>query len=46
MEQTKIFHGQILSTYGSVSLEFSKDDMTVKLKLIAPFEKDSEFHIS
>ena len=43
MEQIKTFHETMLSTYGKASVEFSKDNMTVKLKLIAPFEKISNF---
>lgn len=43
MEQIKTFHEQMLSTYGNTSLEFDKDDMTVKLTLVAPFEKIANF---
>lgn len=43
MEQIKSFHESMLSTYGKASVEFSKDDMTVKLRLVAPFEKISNF---
>lgn len=43
MEQIKSFNEQMLSTYGKATLEFSKDDMAVKLILTAPFDKISNF---
>lgn len=43
MEQIKTFHEQMLSTYGRASLEYDKDDMTVKLTMRAPFEKIANF---
>jgi len=43
MEQIKKFHEQVLSAYGKASLEFNKDDMTVKLIFTAPFEKIANF---
>lgn len=43
VEQIKSFHEQSLSTYGKVSVEFSLDDMTISLKMIAPFEKLANF---
>lgn len=43
MEQIKSFNEQMLSTYGKATLEFSKDDMAVKLILTAPFDKIANF---
>ena len=43
VEQIKNFHEQSLSLYGKVSVESSLDDMTISLKMIAPFEKLANF---
>jgi len=43
MEQIRAFHEQMLSTYGRASLEFDRNDMTVKLTMKAPFEKIANF---
>lgn len=43
MEQIRAFHEQMLSAYGRASLEYDKDDMTVKLTMKAPFEKIANF---
>ncbi len=43
MEQIKNFHEQSLSTYGKASVEFDIDNMTISLKMIAPFEKLANF---
>lgn len=43
VEQIKSFHERSLSTYGKVSVESSLDDMTISLKMIAPFEKLANF---
>lgn len=43
MEQIKNFHEQSLSAYGKASVEFDKDNMTISLKMIAPFEKLANF---
>jgi hypothetical protein len=43
MEQIKAFHERMLSAYGRASLEFDRNDMTVKLTMKAPFEKIANF---
>ncbi len=43
MEEIKIFHEGMLSSYGKASLEFDKDNMTIKLTMKAPFEKIANF---
>jgi len=43
MEQIKDFHERSLSTYGKACVEFDKDNMTIALKMIAPFEKLANF---
>lgn len=43
MDQIKDFHERSLSTYGKASVEFDKDDMTISLKMVAPFEKLANF---
>ena len=43
MEQIKNFNEQMLSTYGNASVEFDKNSMTIKLKMMAPFEKLANF---
>jgi hypothetical protein len=43
IEQIKNFHEQSLSTYGKVSIESDEDNMTISLKMIAPFEKLANF---
>lgn len=43
MEKLKIYQEQALSIFGEASIGFNRDNMTVKLSLIAPFEKISNF---
>ena len=43
MEKTKSYQEQMLSTYGKASMEFNKKDMSVKISMMAPFEKISNF---
>lgn len=43
MDQIKDFHERSLSTYGKASVEFDKDNMTISLKMTAPFEKLANF---
>lgn len=43
MEPIKDFHERSLSTYGKASVEFDKDNMTISLKMTAPFEKLANF---
>lgn len=43
IEQIKDFHKRSLSTYGKASVEFNRDDMTISLSMVAPFEKLANF---
>lgn len=43
IDQIKNFHEQSLSTYGKASVEFDEDNMTISLKMVAPFEKLANF---
>ncbi len=43
MEKLKIHQEQMLSIYGKASIEFNKKDMSVKISMVAPFEKISNF---
>lgn len=43
IEQIKDFHERSLSTYGKASVEFDRDNMTIVLKMVAPFEKLANF---
>ncbi len=43
IDQIKDFHERSLSTYGKASVEFDRDNMTVVLKMVAPFEKLANF---
>ncbi len=43
MEHIKDFHERSLSSYGKASVDFDMDDMTISLKMIAPFEKLANF---
>jgi len=43
MEKTKSYQEQILSMHGKASIEFDKKDMSVKISMMAPFEKISNF---
>jgi len=43
IEQIKNFHEQSLSAYGKASVDFDAENMTISLKMIAPFEKLANF---
>ena len=43
IEQIKTFHEHSLSTYGKASVEFNRENMTISLTMIAPFEKLANF---
>jgi len=43
IEKIKDFHERSLSTYGDVHVEFDRDNMTISLKMTAPFEKLANF---
>lgn len=43
MEKLKSYQEQMLSVYGKASMEFNKEDMSVKISMMAPFEKVSNF---
>ncbi len=43
IEKIKDFHERALSTYGRACLESDIDNMTISLKMIAPFEKLANF---
>lgn len=43
MEKLKSYQEQMLSTYGKASMEFNREDMSVKISMLAPFEKVSNF---
>ena len=43
IEQIKDFHEQSLSAYGKASVEFDRENMTISLKMMAPFEKLANF---
>lgn len=43
MEKLKNYQEQMSSIYGKASMEFDKKDMSVKISMIAPFEKISNF---
>jgi hypothetical protein len=43
IEQVKDFNEQSLSAYGKASVEFDRENMTISLSMIAPFEKLANF---
>ena len=43
IEQIRDFHEQSLSAYGKASVEFDRENMTISLKMMAPFEKLANF---
>jgi hypothetical protein len=43
IEQVKNFNEQSLSTYGKASVGFDRENMTISLSMIAPFEKLANF---
>ena len=43
IEKIKDFHERSLSTYGNALVKFDRDNMTISLSMIAPFEKLANF---
>ena len=43
IEKIKDFHERLLSSYGKVQVEFDRDNMTISLRMSAPFEKLANF---
>jgi hypothetical protein len=43
IEQVKDFNEQSLSAYDKASVEFDRENMTISLSMIAPFEKLANF---
>ena len=43
IEQVKDFNEQSLSAYGKASVEFDRENMTISLSMMAPFEKLANF---